>query len=137
MAKGKRGKKASAKKVNGEGAGAGHNIRITKKAALEFAGRYNNIQNAKEAEAEKYKEDTAELVQEAAGAMGVSKKIARQALKEQRSEMKREEREREMEPGELVDLDKLRDALGLFADTPLAAAALAKAEKPVAEATAG
>jgi hypothetical protein len=131
MGKGrKNSKKASAKKANGEG-GMGHNIRITKKVAKEFSDRFNNIQREKADEAEKFKADIDVLIQDAADSMGCSKAVVRQGFREQWAELKREEREKAMDPERLQSLDKLRDALGLFADSPLGAAAVAKAEKSV------
>lgn len=105
----------------------GHNLKITKSGAAGFAKRYNNLLDDKESRDGEIMASVKDLIEEGAQKLGCPRKVLRIALKEQRAEMKREAREKEMEPDTLDALDKLRDALGLFSDTPLGAAAVAAA----------
>lgn len=124
-----RGKASGPKVLADDGPKSGHNVRISKPVMADYSMRFNRIQDDKEDEMAKFKEDTDSLIEEVANTLGVSKKNARQSLKEDRAEKKREAREKEMEPDALQELDKLRSALGLFEDSPLGQAAV-KAASP-------
>ena len=113
--------------TSGPLASTGHNLRKVKEAVVPFAERYNSLLNAKEENAAEYMSDVKELLEEAANDLGCPRKIVRQALQDQRRQIKQGDKEAELEPTERDQLETLRDALGLFSDTPLGQAAVKKA----------
>lgn len=130
-------KKASAPD-KGPLSGAGHNLTAVKRLILPFRDRYNKILDDKETESASYMADARVLIEDAANDLGCSKRLVRMALQDQRRKMKQDEKESEMDRAEVDQLDTMRDALGLYSDTPLAQAAIkasvAKQKEPKAAA---
>lgn len=118
-------KRAPAKKKDKDApAGSGHNLTQLKRVVESAAARYNKLLDDKESQAGEIMSSVKDLIEESANKAGCKRKHIRQALQEQRADKKKLAAEQEMEPGDLEELESLRDALGLFGDTPLAQAAL-------------
>lgn len=108
--------------------GAGHNLTQVKKLILPYKDRYNRYLDQKEEENARYMADVRTMIEDAANDLGCKMRLVGIALKEQRRAMKQEEKEKEMDQAEVDQLDTMRDALGLFADTELGQAATKAAQ---------
>jgi len=95
------------------------NVGISKAAAREFAEEYNRLLDEKETLAGEAMSDVKNLIERASNQTGMPRAIMRQALQDQRQEKKRHAKEKEMEPEERQQLKSVRDALGVFINTPL------------------
>lgn len=128
-AKGK--KKAAAKK--GSGIGDNSNLKVDRKALKGYIERLDNVHEEKRSTNAGFMSDIKELYQEAANALGVPRKLVRELYAEHEYERKKQEHDKEREAGESMQMDKLRLALGSYANSPLGKAAVERAERDDAE----
>lgn len=129
-----KGKGAAKAKANGASAGEAtksdrrvakaDNVRVSKRAMEGYANRYNELLDEKEKMAGETMSDVKNLLEKAANDTGLPRSVLRKALHEDRRQRKDDAAEKEMEPLERQQLNQCRQALGLFADSPLGAHAL-------------
>jgi len=95
------------------------NVGVSKTAAKAYAAEYNRLLDEKDKLSGECMSDVKNLLEKAANETGIPRSIMRTALSEDRREKKRIAAEKEMEPDERTQLKSLRDALGIFLNTPL------------------
>lgn len=123
-----KGKKASAPDT-GPLAGTAHNLKKVRLLIEPFYERYSNIMTSQQSDNASHNASKRDLFEDAANDLGTKKRLVRQALAEKWRFVQQQAKEEEMERDEVEHLDTMREALGLYGDTPLGQAAMKNAEK--------
>jgi hypothetical protein len=121
------GRKKEAAPDKGPLSGTAHNLTQVRKLIRPFYGRYRSIMESQASDNASHNSDKGALFEDIANELGTKKRLVRMAFREMYTHERQEEIEAEMDRTDLAHVDTMREALGLYAETPLGQAALKQA----------